>query len=530
MSTLTGTGPLVRLALRRDRVVLPVWIAVFALVAAFAAAATASLYPDAATRVEAAAAINAAPSLVALYGPLHDPTSLGALALWKLGGFGAVLVAVLAVLTVVRHTRGDESAGRRELVGSTAVGRGAALAAALAVGWGASVTLGAATALGLAAAGLPVAGSVAFGAAWAGAGVVFAAVGGVAAQLARSARAARGLAILVLGAAFVLRAAGDVTGPGWLTWLSPIGWAQETRPYAGERWWVPALSVAAALALAVVAHLLDARRDLGAGLLADRPGPGAAAAGLRSPLALAARLHRGVLAAWTVGFLLIGALLGSVASAADELLAGPRMREVLRALGGEQRLTDAFLAAEFGVLAVLASAFVVQAALRLHAEERARRVDLVLSAPVGRVRLAAGHVAAAAGGAVVLLVAAGAGAGLGHGLQTGAVGAELPRLVGAALGQLPAVWVVGGLTVALIGLAPRAAAAAWPALVAFLLIGELGPLLRLPSWVLDLSPFTHLPRWPGPVQDPVTPLLWTTVVAAALTAAGLAGWRRRDLQ
>lgn len=102
-------------------------------------------------------------------------------------------------------------------------------------------------------------------------------------------------------------------------------------------------------------------------------------------------------------------------------------------------------------------------------------------------------------------------------------------MAGAALGQLPAVWVVGGLAVALFGLAPRFAAAAWPVLVAFLVLGELGPLLSLPSWVLDLSPFTHLPRWPGPVGAPVVPMLWLVAVAAALTALGLAGYRRRDI-
>jgi len=55
----------------------------------------------------------------------------------------------------------------------------------------------------------------------------------VAAQLAAGARAARGMAIGVLGAAYLLRAVGDAggaSGPGWLTWLSPLGWTELARP------------------------------------------------------------------------------------------------------------------------------------------------------------------------------------------------------------------------------------------------------------------------------------------------------------
>jgi ABC-2 type transport system permease protein len=141
---------------------------------------------------------------------------------------------------------------------------------------------------------------LALGLQFAAAGFMFAAVGAVTAQLTTGAGGARGIAVGVLGAAFLLRVAGDVSGQagGGLSWLSPIGWAHRIRPYGGERWWVLALPVALAVLLVVVAVALSARRDVGAGLLPPRSGP-AAAPGLRSPLALAWRLHRGLLAGWT---------------------------------------------------------------------------------------------------------------------------------------------------------------------------------------------------------------------------------------
>jgi ABC-2 type transport system permease protein len=528
VSALTGTGTVVGLALRRDRVVLPVWIAVFVATAAASAGTVGSLYPDVGSRIRTAAAVNATPVLLALYGRVFDPTSPGELAMLKLGGFGGALVAVLTMLTVIRHSRTEEESGRQELLGAAVLGRGAPLAAALAVGAGTALVLGAATAVVLVAAGLPVDGSVAFGAAWAACGIVFAAVGGVTAQLARGARAAIGLSTVAVVGAFLLRAAGDTAGPSWLSWLSPIGWGLAVRRFAGARWWVLLLPLGSALLLAALAHRLGARRDLGAGLLPDRAGPAAAAPGLRSPLALAWRLHRGVLAAWAVGFTALGALLGSIAAGAGELLSSPEMRQVILALGGEQALTDAFLAAELGFMGVFASVYAVQAALRLPAEERAGRADPVLAVAVSRLRWAGGHLVLAALGTATLLAAAGLGAGLAHGANTGDLGGEVVRLVGAALAQLPAALVVGAVVVALFGLAPRLVAAGWLVLAGCLLIGELGPLLSLPRWVKDLSPFTHLPRLPGAEVAP-GPLLWLTAVALALTAAGLLGIRRRDL-
>ena len=273
--TLAGTGILIRLGLRRDRWLLPAWIAGFAVTAYSTAVAGAELYPDVDSRVSAATALNATASLVAMFGRVYDPTSLGALSLIKYTAFMAAILAVLMVVITVRHTRSDEESGRLELLGGGRLGRDAPLASALAISFGASLVLGLATAAALAAGGLPAAGSLAFGLGWAATGMAFSAVAGVTAQLTASARAATGLGVGVVAVTYALRAVGDLAEPGpsaW-SWLSPIGWNQQIRAFAGDHWWVLVLPMALCAALVPVALALRAGRDLGAGLREDRPGP-----------------------------------------------------------------------------------------------------------------------------------------------------------------------------------------------------------------------------------------------------------------
>jgi ABC-2 type transport system permease protein len=525
-----GTGALLRLGLRRDRIIASVWILLFVIMAVSSSSASQDLYTTLESRVRAANAVNNTPATLALYGRVFDPTSLGAVSLIKLGAMGAALVALVSIFTVIRHTRAEEEAGRAELLGATVVGRYAPLTAALLLSAGISVVLAVLTAVSLAGTGLPAAGAFAFGLSWAGAGIAFAAVGALAAQVTESARAARGLAAAVLAAAYLLRAAGDASGTdtsSWLSWLSPIGWAQQVRPFAGDRWWVLLYLLFFAALVAVGAYLLVARRDHGAGLLPQRPGKPGASGFLSTPLALAMRLQRGGLYGWLVGMALGGLVVGSIASQVGEFLDSPSAKDMIMKLGGERGIIDAFLSAEMGILAVVVSAYGISAAMRLRQEETSLRVEPILATRISRLNFAASHVIVALAGTTVLLLTLGVFAGFAHGAASGDMSA-FGRVLGAALVQLPAVWVLTGITVLAFGLAPGLIMAGWGALVVFLLLGQLGPILELPQWAMDISPFTHTPKLPGG-DFSATPLVWLTLVALALTAAGLASFRRRDI-
>jgi ABC-2 type transport system permease protein len=522
-----GTGRLVRLALRRDRLLLPGWGLGLAAMAGVSAASTAGLYPDPAQRLEAANLVNATASLVALYGRIYDPSSEGALALFKLTAFGAAIVAVLMTVLVVRHTRKEEESGRAELLQSAAVGRDAPLAAAMVVAIGGSAAIGAATAVALVVAGLPVGGSIAFGAGWAGAGVAFAAVAGVVAQVTQSSRAATGLGLVAIAVAYLLRAVGDLAAdaPGVASWLSPIGWSQQLRAYAGEQWWVLPLPLLLAAVMVPLAFVLRARRDLGAGFLADRPGrPSGRLPGV---LALAWRLHRGVLAAWAVGFAVFGFLFGSVADSIDAFLDSPTIAEILAAIGGEQALTDAFLAAELGFAGVIVAAYGIAAVLRARDEEADGHAELLLAAGALRWRWAGSHLLVALVGTATLLLLTGLMVGIGYGTATGDFG-RTADLALAALARAPAAFVLAALALLLVGWLPRATGLVWGLFAAAVVLGEFGVLWNAPQWLMDVSPFVHSPLLPSAAPDTagIGPLL---VAAALLAALGGAALQRRDI-
>lgn len=525
---LTGTGVLVRLALRRDRVMLPVWVYGITLLVASTAASFRNLYPTPESRVGFAASIRASGALRALTGPAYELGTIGGLTAWRSVGIASVAAGLMGLLLVVRHTRADEEAGRTELLGAGVLGRYAVLAAALLVAALAAGSVAVLVAVALVLLGLPVAGSVAAGLAIGSAGAVFAAAAALTAQLTAVARAATGLAGALLAAAFVLRAAGDAS-TGALSWASPIGWAQAVRPYAGERWWVLALPVLLAAALVTAAVLVVPRRDLGAGVRPARTGPAAAAPALRSPLALAWRLQRGTLLGWTAGFVLVGVAVGAVAADTADLLGdNGGLTDAVRRLGGGGGIVQSYLGSVLGILGLAAAGYVVQTVLRLRAEEAELRAEPVLATGVSRGRWAGAHVLVGLLGTGWLLLAAAVTLGLVHGLRVHDVGGQLRTLTAGALAQLPAVWVLGGLAVLLVGALPRLVALAWAALAACLLLGQVGELLELPGWALDLSPFRHVPRLPVG-SAAVLPLVLLVAVAAALGVAGFAGLRRRDL-
>jgi ABC-2 type transport system permease protein len=532
---LTGTRELATLAVRRDRIGLAAGVYVITVGVAGTAWALKRLYPTPAGRAALAGTAGANPALRFLYGRL-DGTSLGSITTWRYGAWAGLFAALLAIFVVIRHTRSDEEDGRLELVGSAAVGRQAALVAALVAAASGVLTVTVLLCAVLPLTGLPAAGSALLALGIGCCGLAFTGIAAVAAQLSGAARAARGIALGVLGVAFVLRGVGDSVpqagpgGPSWLSWASPLAWIQLAQPFGVRSLWVLALPLAVAAAGTGLAFAIADRRDLGAGLLPGRPGRATASAFLRDPFGLAWRLQRGALAGWVIGYVFLFAICGAAAKGIGQLFgtSSALEREFTR-IGGQAAITNAYLAALMLLAGLVAAGYAVSAVLRLRTEETGNQAELVLATATGRIRWALSHIAFAVTGAALLLTVAGVATGLGYGLRIGSAGTWAATMTGAALAQLPPVLVLAGVAIAAFGLWPRACVpAAWTALGLVVAIDLFGQVLQLSHWVLDVSPFTHAPRLPGgPVH--AAPLLWLCAAALALSAAGLAGLRHRDL-
>jgi ABC-2 type transport system permease protein len=522
----TGVGPLTRFVVRRDRLRIAVWVAAIVLLVAATVASLKGLYPNQAELDAAARASEDNAAAIIFNGPPQGLDSVGGQVAFQTGTFGLVLMGLMSIFVLGRLTRGEEEAGRAELLRSLPIGPHSLAGSAVATVGGMNIAAGALVTATLVVLELPVTGSVAFGLSFTLFGLMLAAVTLVAAQVTDNTRVVYGIGGLVLGASFVLRAIGDI-GDGSVSWLSPIGWAQKARPFAGERWWPFLVLIAGAAVSTWLAIVLARRRDLGAGLVPPRAGRSRATPLLGSPLGLATRLQRGSVIGWSVGLVVLAVAYGSITDSINDFIEDNEALTDVIAAQGHGTLVEQYVAMSSRILALIAGGFAIQSALRVRAEETSMRMEHVLATPVSRARFAASHLAIAFGGTAVLLILGGVALGVSAAAVTGDTTVLWESIVG-TLTFVPAVWVLVGLAAALIGVAPRASPAAWAVLALCFVIGLFGQLLDLGSAVEDLSPFQHVPQYPAADLN-LVPLVALVATAAGLTAIGLGGLQRRDV-
>lgn len=539
MDQFTGTWRLVRLALRRDRIKLTIWtLAIIGMTAAIVPSVQ-ETYGAPAERAAYAASIGT--SMVArMFNGILDGDSLGAIVMVESYVFMAVLVAFMSTLLVVRHTRQNEETGSTELLQSARVGRYANLTAAMVVALMANAVVG--LGVGAILSGfneLSSTGGWLFGAALGVVGMSFAAVAAVTAQLSESGRGANSWAGLAIGAAFILRGIGDgfaanvtwhVTS-GWTSWLSPLGWGQQIFPFTRQDTWLFWLFAGFIIVTMTIAYSLLAWRDVGAGILPVRKGLARAKSTLLSPLGLAWRLQKGVFIMWACIVVVLGITFGSMSNQLNDLFStSDVIKEYVVSLGGQGAIIEAFLGAMIAMMAIVIVAYAVQILQRLRTEESSNHLEILFGLSVGRLSWLGSYVFIALFGAVMLAILLGLSLGVSSVIATSGEWSDVGRFIGAALTYLPAIGVFIGLVVACFGLLPKAVIAfSWSLVVFALLIGQLGALLKLPEWVMDLSPFSHIPAVPSEAIT-ATPLVILSAISVSLVVIGMLAFKRRNIQ
>ncbi|KOX22180.1 ABC transporter permease [Nocardiopsis sp. NRRL B-16309] len=529
MRTFTGTGSLIRFILRRDRVRMTVWTVSLVGMMAMTVPTLDEMFQTPEQRL-GRAAIMETPTGIVLGGPGYglDTYGLGAMVANEMTMTLLVALAVMSVLHVVRHTRAEEESGRAELLRANVVGSGAQMTAALATNAVVNAVIGGLITLSLVANGLDAPDSVAYGAGLALAGITFGAIAAVCAQVSEHSRGASGLAFLVVGVLFMFRVVGDIAERGGSapSWFSPFAWVQQTRMYDDLRWWPLALYAVVIVAVFAVAFLLAGRRDLGAGLVAARPGPVNASPLLNGVFALHLRQQRTSIVAWTVAVALFALSFGTLIAEIDTMV--EQNPELVTRMGLDaQNMSSAFLGMLLLYVVMTAAAFATLSVLRTRAEETSGRAELVLSTAVGRIRWMGSAMLVSTLTAIVMTLLGGASLGLGAALATGDddwVG----TVTEAAAAQLPVVLMFVGLTALFVGVAPRLVGVVWAWFGYGLVATIFGPLLDLPEWMMDYGPFGLVAQLP--VEEFETaPFIVVLGAALATAAVGLAGFRRRDL-
>ncbi|WP_081336249.1 ABC transporter permease [Mycobacteroides chelonae] len=516
---LTGTGTLILLALRRDRLRICMWVGWLTLMMTYTPLAFASMYPTSADRM-ARVTMMKTPAGIIMGGPNFgiNETDIGVMVANELMTVMIAAAAIMSILTVIRHTRAEEESGGAELVMSAVVGHQARTYAALIVVGLMNAVLALAMTIALSAAGFDVADSLGISLGITGASMVFAGIAAVTSQLWRTSRAATGVAMASLAAAVVIRGLGDIIDNrgSTLSWFSPLAWAQQMRPFVDLRWWPLLLLVGATVSLMLAAHALEGHRQYDAGVLPSR-GEDANAPEIRSVFGLNLQLQRGLLTGWGVGIFLSGMAFGSMAkSLRDSIDTNPLLTRAFQAHG-----LDSIFATFNQVLAIAVTAYVVSAIMRLAKDEQSGIAEAVLARAVSRWNWLLSTVAVTLVGSAILMLIAGLGSGLGA-ASTLHNPDLVWRLTLAALAQIPALLVIAG--IAALSVALRHSWIGW--LVVAFSVGMLyAGILQLPSWIVKFSPVM---RVSAPVEYPWLTMLVLIVIGTGLIAAAGEIYRRRD--
>jgi ABC-2 type transport system permease protein len=525
----TGTGALIRFVLRRDRVKLPAWLLGITLLSSFFATVLSEVAATEEQRQDLSRFMQG--GLGAVFGPGYGRDAVTP-ELYLVGVYGLfffVLAALMCMLLVSRHTRVDEQHGRTELIRSGGVGRHAQLAAVLTVAAGANVVLALLLGGAMAANGYGSADGLLFGASVGAVGLVFAGLTALTAQVTQHSRAATGIAGAALGAAWAVRASGDVIRDhgSALSWLSPLAWSNQTRPYVDARWWPLLLSVGVAAAFASAAVALSTRRDLGEGLVPARPGRPVAASWLRSPLAVAVRLQRTSLIWWTAALAAFGFVFGGLA---DQVADADTISESrVEMFGGSlDTLVDGYLGVIALLIAALAGIAAVLGVQSMRAEETSGRAEPVLATATSRRAWFGSHLVVLAVGVVGLLLVVGFATGIGSAISAGD-GAYVRDMTLAHAAHAPGVLLLLAMAALALGVLPRAIGIVWAVLGYSLFTAIFGVLLDHPRWLRNLSPMEHTGQ-PPLDRIPLPAAIILLVSATLLVVVGLAAFSRRDLE
>jgi ABC-2 type transport system permease protein len=526
-----NTSILARFILRRDRVRTPVWIISIVSFTIMMALLIPNLYTVGADR-EIMAETMRNPAVTVMLGPGYglDNYTDGAMMSHFMLLFTAVAVGIMSILYAIRHTREDEEAGRTEMIRSLPTGHLSNLTAVILVAVIMNMILFLAVGLGLYSLGfesMDFQGSMLYGAVLGATGIFFTALTCFFAQLSSNTRTVVGYSFGFLILAYFIRGIGDV-GNEVLSLLSPLGLILRAQVYVNNYWWPVLLTIGISVICFGIALYLNSIRDLESGFISAKPGKMRASRLLASPLGLALRLLKSTIIAWTIGMFVLGTAYGSVLGDLEGFLTtSDAIKQMIPEVEGFS-LTERFMTMLMMIMSILGAIPPLMYVLKLKAEEKSARTEQLHATAVSRSNIFGSYTLIGVAGTIIIQFVSIIG------LWSSAKFVmddpiSLQMLLKAGFAHLPALWILVGLAVTLIGWAPKFTGLVWLYLGYSFFVGYLGEMLKLPDWMAKLSPFGHTPQIP--VEEVTAlPIILLTLIALILTAIGFVGYNRRDIE
>ena len=335
--------------------------------------------------------------------------------------------------------------------------------------------------------------------------------------------------MIVLALAFVMRVSADQLSDGsssdWLRWLTPLGWRDLVRPYTDDRFAVLAVCCTVAIALALSAVVLAARREYLDGYLPDLSSSQRRWR-ICGHMDLLGRLSWRSLIGWAMASTGLALLYGSVSGSVKDLLApgSPTASWVGKMASGSP--VEQFVSLMTVVTVLLVAVAVVRRMNWLAGLERTGLVEVELAAGVGRGRVFLSQVLGALIESIVLLLVSATVLAATTATQLTDDHAVARSFV-FTMSQLPGMAAAVGIAAALVGLAPKLTGMSW-AVVAWSAFAQFfGGLVELKDWAKDLSVLGHHLDVVGSLDW--KPLAVQSAVGLVGVAIGLAAYTRRDL-
>ncbi|MBM7662967.1 ABC-2 type transport system permease protein [Bacillus mesophilus] len=523
-------GYLSRFILQQDRLRLSLWIISLTFFTLIVPLSFKGLYSSQQER-DAMAQTMANPAMTAMTGPANlNNYTLGVMTTHQMLLMTATVVAIMSILLVTRHTRANEEDGRLEMLRALPTGRLSYLNAALLVLTVTCITLALISGFGLYILGIEsmnLEGSLLYGTALGATGLFFAGVTAVFAQLSDSSRGTIGYSIGALLIAYLFRAITDVSNET-LSWISPLAWVTKAKVYDDNNWWPIVFMILTSFVLYILANYLNAIRDVDRGFLPSKPGRKYASIFLQSPIGLALRLQRVGMISWAIGMYVLGASYGSVLGDLETFFSdNEAMKQLLPPVEGVS-LIEQFIPMLMIVVSLLATIPPVMSMNKLRSEEKKERIVHLLAKNVSRTKLIGSYfMISIVNGFIMLSLAAFGLWSVGTTVVEGGLSFEM--IVGAAISYYPATLVMISIAVLLIGIFPRFTSFIWLYVFYSFIVLYLGGLFQFPDWVGNISPYGHVPQ--TPIEDfSLLPLILLSMVAMMLTAIGVIGFNKRDIE